>query len=71
MSDGREIKSPCINVCELNSAQICVGCWRHIDEIVAWRQLSDEQRRAVIARSANRREAISLQEAAGLQRDTI
>lgn len=62
MSDDSEIKSPCIDVCELNSAQICVGCWRHIDEIGMWRQLDSEQRKAVIARSIRRREVSSLRD---------
>lgn len=66
MTDKREIQSPCINVCELNSAQICVGCWRHIDEIVAWRQLSVEQCEAVIVLCNSRREAVLLQEVVSL-----
>ena len=59
MSDSSEIQSPCIDVCELNSAQICVGCWRHIDEIVAWRQLDGEQRKAVITLADIRRDVAS------------
>lgn len=34
--------SPCIASCKLNSDKICVGCFRHIDEIVDWNKKSDE-----------------------------
>ncbi|MDB6061122.1 MAG: hypothetical protein JWM78_1225 [Verrucomicrobiaceae bacterium] len=48
MNSDSEIKSPCINICELDDREICLGCWRHIDEIVAWSALDDSARRAVI-----------------------
>ena len=33
---AKEIKedSPCIGVCTLNEENICIGCNRHIDEII-------------------------------------
>ena len=33
---AKEIKedSPCIGVCTLNEKNICIGCNRHIDEII-------------------------------------
>jgi predicted Fe-S protein YdhL (DUF1289 family) len=33
---AKEIKedSPCIGVCTLNEENICIGCDRHIDEII-------------------------------------
>jgi predicted Fe-S protein YdhL (DUF1289 family) len=43
--------SPCISVCRLDPAtQVCVGCGRTIAEIAAWPNLSDTERRAIIAR---------------------
>jgi predicted Fe-S protein YdhL (DUF1289 family) len=33
--DGRSPASPCIGVCRLESAQVCIGCGRHIVEIAA------------------------------------
>jgi predicted Fe-S protein YdhL (DUF1289 family) len=33
----------------------CIGCWRTIDEIAAWSRLSDDEKRAVLARVAARR----------------
>lgn len=45
--------SPCIGVCQLDGAtKTCSGCGRTIDEIAAWSGLSDDERRAIIARVA-------------------
>lgn len=43
--------SPCIGLCRLDPAtQLCAGCGRTIAEIVAWPDLSEAERRAVIER---------------------
>jgi predicted Fe-S protein YdhL (DUF1289 family) len=46
------VPSPCISVCVLDPAGsgVCTGCGRSLDEIAAWSELSNAQRRAVIAR---------------------
>jgi predicted Fe-S protein YdhL (DUF1289 family) len=49
--------SPCIRHCTLDDKHICVGCGRHIDEIVGWSKFNVEQQRAVLERCAERREA--------------
>ncbi|MBA2723183.1 MAG: DUF1289 domain-containing protein [Methylibium sp.] len=42
------VASPCTNVCRMNEASgWCEGCWRTIDEIVAWAVLDEPERRAV------------------------
>jgi hypothetical protein len=52
-----EVKSPCVNVCRMNSRTgYCEGCLRSIDEIAGWSQFSADEKRAVIARLAARRE---------------
>lgn len=44
------IASPCVNRCELDDAlDLCLGCARTIDEIVAWTSGSLEWRAAVMA----------------------
>lgn len=48
------VASPCVGVCALNMAAICLGCGRHIDEIAAWSQLGEVAKQAVVARSAAR-----------------
>lgn len=43
-----EVASPCTNICRMNEASgWCEGCFRTIDEIVAWAVLDDTERRAV------------------------
>lgn len=42
------VPSPCVDVCRMNARSgLCDGCWRRIDEIVAWSGLDDAARRAV------------------------
>lgn len=35
--------SPCVACCRLNEDMICVGCYRHMDEIVDWRKKTPEE----------------------------
>jgi uncharacterized protein len=43
--------SPCIGVCRLDPVtQVCAGCSRTIGEIVAWPDLPEAERRAIVAR---------------------
>ena len=39
--------SPCVARCGLNADDYCMGCFRHIDEIVIWSQASDEQKKQI------------------------
>jgi uncharacterized protein len=51
-----DIASPCINVCTLDPAtQVCMGCYRTIDEIAAWGSASNEQRAAILEELPRRR----------------
>ncbi|MCZ4337054.1 DUF1289 domain-containing protein [Shewanella colwelliana] len=57
------MQSPCVARCGLNDDDICMGCFRFIDEIVGWSQASELeqqqicdkalQRKAVVAKSEN------------------
>lgn len=42
MSD--RIKSPCIKVCKYDEDNICMGCYRTMDEITGWLFMSEEQK---------------------------
>ncbi len=44
------VDSPCIKVCVLDDQQVCIGCKRTLDEIVAWGSLSDDARMNVLER---------------------
>jgi uncharacterized protein len=47
-TDQGQVPSPCINVCRMNEQTgLCEGCFRTIDEIVAWSSASEEMKRAV------------------------
>ena len=44
-----EIDSPCIKLCSIHPAErICVGCFRSIDEIGIWSQLSTDARQKIM-----------------------
>jgi predicted Fe-S protein YdhL (DUF1289 family) len=49
------VESPCIDLCTLDDDDICVGCFRSIDEICAWAGAADEQRRVILQAAAGRR----------------
>ena len=40
-------ESPCIKVCLLDADQRCRGCGRTIDEVMRWREMTNEERIAV------------------------
>jgi len=54
-----KVASPCINVCALNEAGFCQGCFRTVDEITRWSKVSNEERMAILAQVAIRRGATS------------
>ncbi|MBS7791567.1 DUF1289 domain-containing protein [Roseococcus sp. SDR] len=49
--------SPCVQLCALDAAGICLGCGRSRDEITRWMQASAAER-AVIRRAAQERLAL-------------
>ena len=50
--------SPCIASCKLNSDKICIGCYRHIDEIVDWNKRSETEQLQIIANLAVRKNKV-------------
>lgn len=50
-----EIASPCIRNCCLDARDICVGCFRCIDEILAWSDSTNQQRSEILKQAASRR----------------
>jgi len=48
--------SPCIDVCRIDpDSGLCTGCLRTLDEIAGWAGYSDEEKRVVNRRLAERR----------------
>lgn len=52
---GARVASPCVRKCTLDRDDVCVGCFRSIDEICAWGGADDERRRAILRNAAARR----------------
>ncbi|MCJ8294515.1 MAG: DUF1289 domain-containing protein [Colwellia sp.] len=48
--------SPCVRNCCLDGDDICLGCFRHIDEIVAWRSYSEQDKQQIVVLSQQRRD---------------
>lgn len=49
------MKSPCINVCELDEDNICIGCGRSLDQILNWTDYTEEKRKKII-KSLNKKD---------------
>lgn len=47
--------SPCIGNCMLDEYGYCSGCRRSMAEILAWPDMTDQQRREVLDRIAQRK----------------
>jgi predicted Fe-S protein YdhL (DUF1289 family) len=53
------VPSPCVSVCAvLESARVCIGCFRTLDEIAEWSLLDAAGKRAVLAALPARRAAL-------------
>jgi len=56
MNDTSPVESPCVKVCVLDATgEMCVGCFRTLDEIGHWARFSNAERAQVIARLPGRR----------------
>ncbi len=53
------IESPCVDICQLNmKTGICTGCFRTMDEISQWIELSDDDKREVLRTAKDRERKI-------------
>ena len=51
------VASPCISVCLLNENDMCTGCYRNVEEIAGWHNLSNDKRREILLNAEQRRKA--------------
>ena len=51
------VESPCVRNCCLDDDDICMGCFRSVDEITGWAAGGEVFHRGVLARAAVRRAA--------------
>lgn len=49
------VESPCIRNCCLNEADICVGCFRSLEEITRWSLVGNEAKMQILTQAAERR----------------
>jgi uncharacterized protein len=54
-SPAEPITSPCISNCCLDPDDICMGCFRHIDEITGWHGADNNRRQQILDNTAQRR----------------
>lgn len=50
-----EITSPCIRNCCLDERDICVGCFRSLDEIKQWQGASTKDKKRMLVKIEQRR----------------
>ncbi len=49
------VASPCVSICCLDDQDICLGCFRHLDEITGWHSASRERRLQILANCNQRK----------------
>jgi len=54
-----EPQSPCISICVLDPEDICQGCFRSATEVTDWLMADADQKREILERAAQRRDAAS------------
>jgi putative protein-disulfide isomerase len=54
---NQSVESPCVRNCCLNNEDICLGCFRSLDEITEWSQTSELEKQAILDRTAVRKMA--------------
>ncbi|MDH2436056.1 DUF1289 domain-containing protein [Pokkaliibacter sp. MBI-7] len=50
-SSAKNVESPCISVCELNAQNVCIGCWRTLEEISRWWDMNNDEKREVLQKA--------------------
>lgn len=51
----KKINSPCVRNCCLSEDDICLGCFRSLDEIVRWTVASEQQKQDVLELAHSRK----------------
>ncbi len=49
------VPSPCIRNCCLDENDVCMGCFRTVEEIIAWGGADNGQRRRILENAERRR----------------
>ena len=54
INKNEPITSPCISNCCLDEKDICMGCFRHINEITGWHSADNKRREEILVNTHNR-----------------
>ncbi|WP_445371757.1 DUF1289 domain-containing protein [Methylomonas sp. HW2-6] len=57
MTDDSFVRSPCIRNCCLDDNDICLGCFRSLDEIRSWSSSDNPTREQILRRAEQRRQS--------------
>ena len=49
-----EVFSPCVRNCCLDEDDVCLGCFRTIEEIIRWGEADDEEKHKILAWAGER-----------------
>ncbi|HFD12944.1 MAG TPA: DUF1289 domain-containing protein [Crenotrichaceae bacterium] len=52
---AKEIPSPCIRSCCLDTDEVCMGCFRSLEEILQWSDSDNQTRKRILLKSGQRR----------------
>ncbi|MEP3348775.1 MAG: DUF1289 domain-containing protein [Marinomonas sp.] len=59
-SSDETIQSPCIRQCTLNEADVCMGCFRTINDILNWQASTNEQKENMLSTAQQRQQNFKL-----------
>jgi len=51
------METPCVRNCCLNESDICLGCFRSLEEITYWNEASNPERMVILKNALKRQEA--------------
>jgi predicted Fe-S protein YdhL (DUF1289 family) len=54
-SQQSTVESPCVRNCCLNEKDVCLGCFRHIDEIIGWQSFTLPQKVVILDECTKRK----------------
>jgi predicted Fe-S protein YdhL (DUF1289 family) len=57
-STYKPVVSPCVLICRLNSENYCIGCFRHLDEIRDWSEMSVKEQQTIMEQLETRSDKI-------------
>lgn len=53
----KDVASPCVGVCILDTNDVCEGCFRSVNEITRWAGMDNDEKKRVISRTWQRAKA--------------